>query len=120
MNCFTRGLWTDLEGSGIEAILVHPGPIETEIWGKLDEPGAYNGPFYPAELVVDEILDAIVKKRRELVVPRRNLKLKMARLLSVFAPSVVRAGVARMDPISEPSIAQARQRAREGKMFGEE
>lgn len=120
MDSFTRGLWTDLKGSGIEAILIHPGPIETPIWDKLDEQGAYSGPFYPAELVAKEILEAVVENRRELVVPRRNLQLTLARVLNFFIPSVVRSGVQRMDPINKSSIEAARQRALAGKVMGEE
>ncbi|HCS26751.1 MAG TPA: short-chain dehydrogenase, partial [Spongiibacteraceae bacterium] len=61
MNGFTRGLWGDLQGSGIHAMLVHPGPIATEIWSKLDEPGAYSGEVYPADLVARQLLAAMDK-----------------------------------------------------------
>ncbi len=59
MNGFTRGLWNDLAGSGIHCVLVIPGPIDTEIWDKLEDENAYRGTRYPAQLVADEILLAI-------------------------------------------------------------
>ncbi len=47
MNAFSEGLWNDLAGSNIHVALINPGPIDTEIWLKEDEPPAYNGPKYP-------------------------------------------------------------------------
>ncbi len=119
MNGFTKGLWTDLEGSGIHCVLLHPGPIATEIWDKLDEPDAYNGELYPPELVADEIIAAIRKKRFEVVVPRNNFKLVMARVMSLIAPALVRHGVAQMDPIKPESLEKARLSASSGKTMGE-
>lgn len=110
MNGFTRGLWGDLEGSGIHALLVHPGPIATEIWGKLDEPGAYNGEVYAADLVARQLLQAIANRELEVVLPRRNFKLWLARWLYAFAPSVVRAGVAKMDPVNQDEVRAVRER----------
>jgi hypothetical protein len=120
MNGFSRGLWNDLQGSGIHVCLVHPGPIDTEIWEKLSEPGAYDGKLYPAELVADEILDAVRKRRHEIIVPRYNFKLLLARFMSLVAPSLVRAGVARMDPIAPEAVESARQRARQGRRLGDD
>jgi short-subunit dehydrogenase len=120
MNGLSEGLWNDLAGSGIFVSLIHPGPIETEIWQKLDQPGAYSGKLYPAIDVAEAILEAIVKKRHEVVVPRRNLALVTARLLRFFLPSVLRMGVARNDPVSPESVEQARERSRLGKRLGEE
>lgn len=104
MNGFTRGLWGDLQGSGIHAMLVHPGPIATEIWSKLDEPGAYSGEVYAADLVARQMLAAMDKKIHELVLPRWNFKLWLARWLYAVAPSVVRAGVAKMDPVNQHEV----------------
>jgi len=119
MNGFTKGLWTDLNGSGIHCTLLHPGPIATEIWEKLDEPDSYDGDFYPPELVADEIIDAIRKKRLEVVVPRNNFKLTLARVMNTIAPALVRKGVLQMDPIKPEHLSWARQRAKEGHQIGE-
>ena len=44
LNAWSEGLWHDLHGSGVHVAIVNPGAIETEIWGKLDEPAAYQRP----------------------------------------------------------------------------
>jgi short-subunit dehydrogenase len=113
MSSFSEGLWTDLLGSNIHVALVNPGPIDTEIWEKQDEAPAYSGPKYPQRLVVDAIFEAIEKRRHELTVPRRNLQLVSARLLRLLAPSLLRRGIARMEPVPDQVIARARARARE-------
>ena len=112
MSSFSEGLWTDLLGSNIHVALVHPGPIDTEIWEKEDEPPAYRGPKYPPGLVVDAILEALEKRRHELTVPRRNLRLMSARVLRLLAPSLLRWGITRMEPVPNDVIARARARAR--------
>ncbi len=109
LNGFTQGLWNDLKGSGIHAVLLHPGPIDTEIWDKLDDPGAYDGALYPPSLVADEILRAVKKKTFEVVVPRKSFQLILARVMSVLAPSLVRKGIAKMDPIKEVELNQVKQ-----------
>jgi short-subunit dehydrogenase len=118
MNGFTRGLWTDLAGSGIHCILVIPGPIDTEIWDKFEDDHAYSGRLYPPQLVADEILTAIRKRRFEVTVPRRNPALVTARLLATLIPSVIRKGVARMNPVNPRLVSDARARARSGKPMG--
>lgn len=110
MNGFTRGLWGDLAGSGIHAVLLHPGPIATEIWEHLDEPGAYSGKTYPPEVVARDILWAIQHRAHEVVSPRRNLTLGLARWMNIFFPALVRKGVARMDPVDCVSVEQIRKR----------
>lgn len=119
MDAFTEGLWNDLEGSGIHAALVVPGPIDTEIWGKLEEPPAYRGRRYPPGIVTEAILEAIEKRRREIVVPRRNPALVSARLLRLAFPAALRAGMRRMDPVSEDVIERARARAQRGQRLGD-
>lgn len=109
MNGFTRGLWNDLKGSGIHAALVHPGPIDTEIWDKHDQDGAYSGTLYPPAVVATEILRAVEHRKYELVAPRYNFTLLFARLLNLVAPSLVRMGAARMDPVREEDLQQVKQ-----------
>ncbi|NND65995.1 MAG: SDR family NAD(P)-dependent oxidoreductase [Halioglobus sp.] len=118
MNGFTRGLWNDLAGSGIHAVLVIPGPIDTEIWDKVHDDGAYAGAKYPARLVADEIVAAIREERFEVTVPKRNLQLVSARLFATFFPAVIRKGVARMNPVDPAIVKSAIARAREGLPMG--
>jgi len=118
MNAFTEGLWNDLAGTGIHAGLVIPGPIDTEIWLKEDEPPAYHGPKYPPELVADAIFEVVEKRRREITVPRRNLSLMTARALRLLLPRVLLMGMARMEPTPPELVSAARQRAREGRPLG--
>lgn len=111
MNGFTKGLWTDLEGSGIHCVLLHPGAIATEIWEKLDEPGAYDGKKHSPELVAHDIIDAIIHKRFEVVSPRSDFKMKLAVVMAALIPSIVRKGVSRMDPIKPEHLQWAKEQA---------
>ncbi len=111
MNSFSEGLWTDLLGSNIHVALINPGPIDTEIWEKEEEPSAYSGPKYPPRIVVDAIFEAIEKRRHEMTVPRRNLQLVSARVLRLLAPSILRWGMTRMEPVPDEVIEKARARA---------
>jgi len=102
MNGFTEGLWNDLAGSGIHAHLIHPGPIDTEIWSKLERPSGFKGRRYPPRIVADAILHAIDRGIDEMVVPRRNPMLMLGRLTRLLAPRLARAGAARLDPVAPP------------------
>ncbi|MEZ5502373.1 MAG: SDR family NAD(P)-dependent oxidoreductase [Halioglobus sp.] len=119
MNGFSRGLWNDLSGSGIHCALVIPGPIDTGIWDLFEDENAYSGKKYPAQLVADEILASIRERRFEVTVPRRNPQLVTARVLATLIPSLIRKGVARMNPVAPRLVAAARQRARAGKRMGQ-
>ncbi|MFQ5666804.1 MAG: SDR family NAD(P)-dependent oxidoreductase [Candidatus Binatia bacterium] len=119
MNLFSEGLWSDLAGSGIHVAIINPGPIDTEIWQKEDEPVAYNGKKYPPTLVSDAIFEAIEKRVHEMTIPKRNLQLGVARLLRFAAPALIRFGMARMDPVPGEIVEKARQRAAAGKRLGD-
>src|SRR5437867_12690499 len=79
MNAFSEGLWNDLAGSNIHVAIVNPGPIDTEIWLKEDEPVWYDGKKYPPEIVTAAIFEAIEKRRYEMTITKRNPTLRMAR-----------------------------------------
>jgi short-subunit dehydrogenase len=119
MSAFSEGLWNDLAGSDIHVALVNPGPIDTEIWLKEDEPVAYKGRKYPPEIVSDAIFEAIEKRRYEITVPRRNPMLISARVLRLLLPAVLRRGMAATDPVPADVIERARERARRGKRLGD-
>jgi short-subunit dehydrogenase len=106
MNAFTEGLWHDLHGTGVHAALVLPGPIDTEIWAKTDEPHSYTGRRHPPERVASAIIEAAEGRHHEIVVPRRDPGLLAARWLRWLAPSLLRRGIQRMDP-NPPEMAEA-------------
>jgi short-subunit dehydrogenase len=111
LNAWSTGLWNDLHGSGVHVAIVNPGAIETEIWGKLDEPPAFSGRKHPPQIVVDAILACIERRRHERTVPRGDLGLLGARLMRAIAPSLLRRAMAAFDPVPAEVIAQARARA---------
>ncbi|MFN8643047.1 MAG: SDR family NAD(P)-dependent oxidoreductase [Candidatus Binatia bacterium] len=119
MNAFSEGLWNDLAGSGIHVAIINPGPIDTEIWEKEDEPPAYSGPKYPPKIVVDAIFEAIERRRFELTIPRRHPMLITARILRLLFPGILRRGMAYEEPVPAELLEQARQRAAAGKRLGE-
>jgi short-subunit dehydrogenase len=119
MNAFSEGLWNDLAGSNIHVAIVNPGPIDTEIWEKEDEPVAYDGKKYPPDIVTEAIFEAIAARRHEVTVPRRSLQLMTARLLRLVFPALLRFGMARTDPVPADVVDRARARARSGKRLGD-
>jgi short-subunit dehydrogenase len=119
LDAFTAGLWNDLAGSGVHAGLVIPGAIDTEIWGKEDEPPGFSGRKHPPRIVVDAILRVIEERRHEVTAPARDLGLFSAKLLRWLAPGVLRAGMARMEPVPAALLDAARGRARRGLGLGD-
>jgi len=112
MTSFSEGLWNDLNGSNIHVALIHPGPIDTEIWDKLDDPSTYRGRKYPPQLVADAIFDTIENRRFEMTLPRRNPQLALARLLRLWFPALLRFAMARIFPVAPEVVAAARRKAR--------
>lgn len=119
MDAFTMGLWNDLHGSGIHAGVVTPGAIDTEIWDKQAEPVAFDGRKAPAQVVVEGILEVIEKRRREVTAPKRNPGLVSARWLRRLAPSLLLAGMRRMEPVPPEVVEAARERSRRGRRLGD-
>jgi len=119
MNSFSEGLWNDLAGSNIHVAVINPGPIDTEIWLKEDEPPAYHGPKYPPEIVTAAIFEVIEKRRYEVTVPRRNMQLVAARVLRLVFPSLLRFGMSRAEPVPREVVDKARARAMKGKRLGD-
>ncbi|HYV57778.1 MAG TPA: SDR family NAD(P)-dependent oxidoreductase [Candidatus Nitrosopolaris sp.] len=119
MNAFSEGLWNDLAGANIHVGVVNPGPIDTEIWLKEDEPVAFHGRKYPPELITDAIFEVIERRRYELTVPRRNPPLLAARFMRLFVPAVLRAALSRFDPVPREVLEKARARALKGKRLGD-
>ena len=119
MDSFTEGLWLDLAGSNIHAALIIPGAIDTEIWDKEDEAPAYSGKKHPPQVVIDAIFEVVEKKTFEVMAPRRDLQLIAARTLRLVAPSLLRAGMERFEPVPAEVLEKARERARQGKKLGE-
>ena len=118
LSAWSAGLWNDLHGSGVHVAIVFPGAIETEIWGKLDQPPAYRGRKHPPQIVVDAILECVEQRCYERTVPRRSFSLFGARLLRTVAPGLLRRGMAAFDPVPADVLAQARARAGGGKREG--
>ena len=119
MNAFTEGLWNDLAGSNIHVAIVNPGPIDTEIWEKEDEPGTYDGRKYPPELVAETIFRVIRERRHEITVPRWSPQLLTARFLRLVFPGLLRFGMSRAEPVPPEVVERARVRARAGKRLGD-
>ncbi len=116
LNAFSAGLWHDLAGSNIHVALINPGPIDTEIWQKADDPHRLVVRRHPPRLVVEAIFEAIERRRYEVTVPRRSPLLIAARVLRLLMPGLLRRGIARRDPVSAQTFAAARAEAeREGR-----
>ena len=87
MNGFSEGLWNDLRGSDIHVALVHPGPIDTEIWDKGDQPNRYTGRKYPPSSSRTRSSTRSTAASTSSSCPRRNPSLVVARFLRLVAPA---------------------------------
>ncbi len=70
LSLWTHGLAVDLDGSGVHAGVLSPGPIDTEIWEKDEEDAAYDGKLYPPEVVAGGIAAMIEYETVHATVPR--------------------------------------------------
>ena len=120
LDAWSEGLWLDLAGSKIHVAVVRPGPIDTEIWDKRQQQSGYRGKRWPASDVAAAVLEAIERSEHEVLVPRRNAGLVVARWLRRIAPGFLRWTMGRMDPVPADAIANARERARASKRMGPE
>lgn len=114
MEAFSQGLWNELSGSGVGVLLVRPGAIDTEIWDKQQEPNRYGGAKAPVCAVVEAVFQGLERGWHEVTVPRRDPRLWAARWLRALAPSLLRRGVARVDPVRPEQLARFRARAAAG------
>ena len=108
LSGWTEGLALDLAGTNIHPAAVHVGPIDTEIWDKLESPQRFRGRKYPPSLVSAAVLRCIEKRLHAVTVPR-HLALVFA--MKLLAPRIFRWGAARWDPVGEENIRRARQEA---------
>lgn len=67
---------------------------------------------------MNSFTEGIEKRRHEITVPKRNLALTTARILRAIAPSLLRKGMARMEPVPPEIVERARARALEKSIDG--
>ena len=105
----TEGLALDLHGTGIHPAVIHVGPIETEIWNKLESSVRFSGKKYPPSVVSKAVFKCIEKKCYEATAPPFPLSLVF--LMKNLFPSLVRNGMFNWDPIEPEILEEARQKA---------
>ena len=67
---WSESIAADLWNTGVDVRLVHPGPIDTEIWDQPgNDPAHYDGPLEPPSVVADGIVAAIEGDRFEHYLP---------------------------------------------------
>jgi short-subunit dehydrogenase len=70
LSGWSESMAADLWPTGVEVRLIHPGPIDTEIWDQPgNDPAHYDGPLEPPSVVADGIVAAIEGDRFEHYVP---------------------------------------------------
>jgi short-subunit dehydrogenase len=78
LSGWSEALAIDLLGSGVDVRLVHPGPIDTEIWDKPgNEAPVFVPPLEPPEMVADGMVAAIEGDRFEHWLPDLSSVLAM-------------------------------------------
>jgi short-subunit dehydrogenase len=94
MTGFTEVLAGDLDRTGVRFHVIYPGPIDTEIWQKVEEPASYRGKLYPPERVAAAVRDCLENGKFEAFVPKQ---LGFAALARTVAPKSFIRGTARYD-----------------------
>ena len=87
-------LASDLLGSGVQVHLVNPGPIDTEIWGHVQEPPAYQGKFFPPSVIAKAVRKSLENGSFERWAPKR---MRLASYFKTLAPKSFAKGTARYD-----------------------
>jgi len=70
LNGWSDVLAVDLYGTGVKVHTVNPGPIKTEIWGKIQEPAAFKGKQYPPERIAAVVRACLERGSHERWFPR--------------------------------------------------
>lgn len=96
LSQWSHGLVVDLDGTGVHVGVVSPGPIDTEIWDKDEEPATYDGPLFPPEVVAEAVAHCIEDEAVHLTVPRRYGALGVAYSLPGVG-RVLRRGLVRFE-----------------------
>lgn len=107
----SEGLAIDLAGSNIHPIVLHVGPIDTEIWEKAasEAPVRFSGKKFPPSAISNAMFECIEKGRSEATVPR---SMWVAVLFKLLLPRLFRKGSAGWDPVPPEVIEAARRAAR--------
>ncbi len=108
VRLFTKATAIQYAKENIRCNSVHPGPIDTEIWGKDDSPSGYTGTKHPPAIVVDAIMECIEKKVRAVIAPRYSPQLLAARFMRTFAPGLMLKGMQMMEPVPAEVVESAR------------
>ena len=82
LSGWSEVLAADLHGSGVKIHLVNPGPIQTEIWDKVQEPMAFGGKRFPPERIADAVRDCLEHGRFERWYPRSLAGLQFWKLVA--------------------------------------
>jgi short-subunit dehydrogenase len=67
---WSHGLSVELHGTGVHVGMLHPGPIDTDIWNTAGELG-HPGRLYPPDVVARGVTRMIERRLVHLTVPRR-------------------------------------------------
>ncbi len=104
---FSEGLAVDLVGSNIHSVVIHVGPIDTEIWEQAadDTPIRFRGKKLPPSAVSKAVFRCLEKRRHEATVPR---SLWWVFLFKLVLPGLYRWGASRYDPVPDEVIERVR------------
>lgn len=96
LSSYSQSLRAELHGSGIDVATVYPGYAETELFSKEQVFGAVHrpaGPYDSPETVAEAIVEAVRRRRTEVVLSRDGRRLALARRL---APWLVEVAMVRL------------------------